>query len=369
MPHPDVLVVGGGVVGAACARSLARRGHRVAIVEAGPKPGAASLVAAGMLAPLAEAAPGDPLLGLAVRARDHYGELAPMLKEEAGVDIGLWQAGILEAAFTEDEVTRGRSQAAWQRQSGFAAEWLSSDELRERAPGVSPEARGASLAPEDGALDPLALLDALMRSAESAGAALLRGESAERLLIREGRVEGVETPVQKRYAGAVLIAAGAWSNGISGLPRPLSVHPIRGQIATLDWPKEYPAIIIYCAGGYLLHQSGRAVAGTTMENVGFNVDVTEAGLDHIRSVIRRILPSLAEKPFTHTRAGFRPGTPDGCPIIGPDPVVSGLWYATGHGRNGILYAGYTGELLAQLLAGEPVEHDLSAVSPARFWRW
>ena len=99
----DVIVVGGGVVGAACARALARRGCAVTVLEAGPRPGAASLAAAGMLAPFAEAEHQDPLLALAVRARDFYTELAPELLEETEIDIGLWTEGILEVAFTEEE--------------------------------------------------------------------------------------------------------------------------------------------------------------------------------------------------------------------------------------------------------------------------
>ena len=122
MTQPDVLIVGGGVVGAACARALARRGATVTVVEAGPRPGSASLAAAGMLAPLAEAGPEDPMLGIAVRARDLYAELAPALLDETGIDIGLQKDGILEVAFNEEEVSAVRKEVAWQRQSGFTAE-------------------------------------------------------------------------------------------------------------------------------------------------------------------------------------------------------------------------------------------------------
>ena len=145
-------------MGAACARSLARRGASVTLVEAGPKPGAASLTAAGMLAPLAEAGPEDPLLGLGVRARDYYADLAPVLLDETGIDIGLQKDGILEVAFDEDEVAAVRAEVAWHRQCGFTAEWLSAAELQELVPGIAPDALGAAYALEDGALNPLALL-------------------------------------------------------------------------------------------------------------------------------------------------------------------------------------------------------------------
>jgi glycine oxidase len=137
----------------------------------------------------------------------------------------------------------------------------------------------------------------------------------------------------------------------------------------MHWPDDCPEFIVYGAGGYVLPQTGGAVAGATMENAGFDVTVTEAGLDHIRSVVKFLLPSLGDVLFSRTWVGLRPCTPDGRPLIGADPHLTGLWYATGHGRNGILLAGYTGELLAQLYFGEEIEHDLKPISPTRFWSW
>ena len=369
MSQSDVLIVGGGVVGTACARALARRGATVTLVEAGPKPGSASLAAAGMLAPLAEAGPEDPLLGFGVRARDYYAELAPALLDETGIDIGLQKDGVLEVAFTEEEVAGVRGEVAWHRQCGFTAEWLSAEELKELAPGIAPDALGAAYALEDGALNPLALLQAFATSAKSAGVTIIRGEEVEQVLSVGSQVQGVRTSTQTRQAGAVLIAGGAWSGQLAGLPRPLSVQPIRGQMAAIQWPDNCREIIVYGAGGYVLPQAGGAVAGSTMENSGFDVTVTKAGRDHIRSVVKRLLPALGDVLFSRTWVGLRPCTPDGRPIIGADPDLSGLWYATGHGRNGILLAGYTGELLAQLHFGEDIEVDLSFVSPTRFWNW
>jgi len=365
----DVLIVGGGVIGTACARALARRGASVTLVDSGPKPGSASLAAAGMLAPLAEAGPEDPMLGMAVRARDYYAELAPALVDEVGIDIGLQYQGILEVAFSEDEVVEVKKEVAWHRQCGFAAEWLSARELQDLAPGIAPEALGAAYAPEDGALNPLALLQALARSAKHAGAEFIRGEEVEQLLISGSQVGGVRTSVQDRTAAVVLIACGAWSGQIPGLPRPLSVQPVRGQMAAITWPDECPEMIVYGAGGYVMPQAGGAVAGSTMENAGFEVTVTETGLEHLRAVVKQLLPPLGQVLFSRTWAGLRPCTPDGRPIIGPDPHFSGLWYATGHGRNGILLAGYTGELVAELHFGEEIEIDLAPISPTRFWDW
>lgn len=368
MAHPDVIVVGAGIIGAACARTLACRSVTVTVLEGGPLPGAATQAAAGMLAPLAEAQPEDPLLALGVRARDLYRELVPALEAETGIEIELWTEGILQVAFSDEEVARAKSEVAWQRQRGFSVEWLSADELRRRVPGIGPDALGAVLAPEDGALDPLALRRAFLESATAHGAMVLGGTAAEQVMINGERATGVRAAATEHAAGAVVIAAGCWSGLIPGLPRPLSVAPIRGQLVALPWPKDEPPAIIYGAGGYVLERSGEAIAGTTMEHAGFDPSTTESGTGRIRQAAGRIYPALTRAEPHRRWAGLRPGTPDGRPILGRDPAVPNLWYAVGHGRNGILFAGLTGELIAHLYAGEPVDCDLHPIDPGRFWR-
>ena len=362
----DLIVIGGGVIGASCARELAKRGVAVELLDAGLLPGTASVAAAGMLAPMAETDPEDELLGFGVLARDRYTELAPELLEETGVDIQLQTDGILQVAFDEADVQQVRAQLAWQRQSGFNTAWLDPQELKERAPGISDEALGALLAPEDGSLDPELLRTALLKSAIKHGARV-SNIRADSLLIAQGAVTAVETSHGKRTAGAVLVAAGAWSKNLEGLPRPLSVEPIRGQMASLDWPEDEPSAVVYGPAGYVLERSGEAVAGSTMENAGFDASTTEAGIEAILANARRTYPALASASPTRAWAGLRPGTPDGKPILGPDPEVPNLWYATGHGRNGILLAGISGQLIASRFTGEPVELDLCPLDPGRFW--
>jgi glycine oxidase len=320
-----------------------------------------------MLAPFAEALPEDPVLSLSVRARDLYRDLAPQLQEETGIDIGLWTEGILEVAFTDEDAAAAKSKIAWQRQSGFTADWLTPEDLRQRASSIAPEALGAALAPEDGALEPIDLLDALLDSAESRGAKLVKGERVEDILIEDGAVVGVRTTADHRPCGGLVLAAGSWSGRIKGLPRPVSVEPIRGQIVALEWPPGDPRVIVYGGGGYVLRRGAEAVAGSTMEHVGFDASVTNEGLNRILGIARRLYPRLQESAIRRTWAGLRPGTPDGRPMLGRDPEVSNLWYATGHGRNGILLAGITGEILGQLFLGEEVEHDLEPLNPGRFW--
>ena len=367
VPAPDVLIIGGGIIGAACARALTTRGKRVLVIDAGNKPGAATGASAGMLAPLADTSANDPLLSLRIRGRDLYHELVPALRQETGLDIGLWAEGIVQVAFAPQDADRLKGEIAWERQQGFPVEWLEAGELRERCPGISPAALGAALFPEDGALEPPVLLEALTRSAAAHGAAFRRGERVEHLVISDDRVTGARTQTETISAGAVLLAAGCWSGRVGGLPRPLSVEPVRGQMAALEWPAGEPRAIVFAHKGYIVTRGGEAIIGSTMEHVGFDASVTDEAVAGIVGNARLVYPALERAPELRRWAGLRPGTPDGRPIIGRDPELEGLWYATGHGRNGILLAGVTGELVAAVLSGDAVESDLTAVSPARFW--
>lgn len=367
MATPDVLVVGGGVVGAAVARAVAAAGLAAEIVDSGGEAGIATQASAGMLAPLAEIEQDDPLLGLSVRARDLYAELAPALRDDTGIDVGLHTDGILKVAFTEDEEDTAKSLIAWQRQQGMNSEWLVPGELRDRCPGIADEIRGALLAPEDGALEPLALLEALLVSAANHGTGITRGQRVVCIDIADGAVTGVRTAAGAHPARTVVLAAGAWSGRVGGLPRPLSVEPVRGQMLAFEWPSDEPAAIVYTGTGYVLRRGTEMIAGSTMEHAGFSAVVTPEGKEQIIATASRLYPAVADAPIRRSWAGLRPGTPDGRPIIGPDPEVGGLWYATGHGRNGILLAAITGEIIANLLTENTLEYDLAPLDPGRFW--
>src|SRR5437899_7218336 len=188
----DVAIVGGGAVGAACARSAAARGLHVAIFEPGPDPAAASPASAGMLAPQIEPLD-DALVGLSVRARDLYEPLAPALRETTGMEIGFWRAGIAAVAFDDATADRLKEEAARQRQAGLRCDWLDGTEVRERWPGAAPDGLGALFAPEDGAVDPQALARACLADARRLGAAL-QPEQVERIEVANGRATGVISP-------------------------------------------------------------------------------------------------------------------------------------------------------------------------------
>jgi len=362
--QPDIAVIGGGVIGAACARAAALRGLHVTLFAPGPDPAAASAASAGLLAAQIES--GDErLLPLAVRGRDLYEDLAASLKDTTGTDIGFQPIGIATFAFDETQAEALFELVAEQRQAGLRCDWLERADLDERWPGVAPGARGALYAPEDGCLDPAALTAALLADARRLGARI-SPEPVQRILTAQGRVMGVGTRANSVPAPQIVIAAGAWSPLLEGLPRRLAVEPVRGQLQTIDWPPGFPPAVFYHGHGYLLPRGSAAILGSTMEHVGFDARTTEAGLAEIRLATARLCPAIAQSVARRSWAGLRPVTPDGLPILGADPDVNGLWYATGHGRNGILLAGITGEILADLLSSGQTDIDISELSVSRF---
>ncbi len=330
------MVIGGGAVGAACARAAALRGLEVAIFEPGPDPAAASPASAGMLAPQIEAGD-DVLLALSVRARDMYEPLALRLQESTGITIGFWRPGIASLAFDEVE------------------------------PGAAPDCAGALFAPEDGALDPQALTRACLADARRLGSTL-RAEAVTAVETADGFVTGVVSASGKTASEHVVLAAGVWSPRVSGLPRPLLVEPVRGQMAATTWPATTPRAILYHDHGYVLARAADAVLGSTMERAGFDCRVTNDGLAQIFRGAVRLLPALASQGVAVQRmwAGLRPVTPDGRPIIGPDPEIARLWYAAGHGRNGILLTALTGEVIADLITRGETDVGIEPLRADRF---
>jgi glycine oxidase len=363
----DVVVVGGGPVGAACARELALAGRRVLALDPDGDTGQAWRAAAGMLAPQLEADQDDPLLELGLAARDHCEALASALRESTGTDIGLWREGIAHVAADEKEAGELWSKVAWQRQQGHLADWLDAGEVKSRWPWLGATA-GALWAPHEGAVDPERLVAGLRQDARRLGA-VVEQDAATAIETRGDRVTGVAGRRGRYAAGDVIVAAGAWSSAIAGVPRPIAVAPVRGQMAAFPWPSKARRAIVYGRGGYLLARGNEAIAGSTMEYAGFDRHVTPSGLAKVFASAAALCPALSGAEARRTWAGLRPMTPDGLPIIGAEPRLQGLWYATGHGRNGVLLAGLTGLLLRQLLDGETPDEDLEPFAPDRFWRW
>lgn len=361
----DVVIVGGGLVGAACARELAASGRQVLVLEPDNRPGQGWRASAGMLAPQIDANEDNPLAELGIAGREYYRDHAAELRDQTGVDIELYDGGILRIAGGPAELDRLKASVAWQRQHGHRTEWLDPEEVRSDFPWVG-ETDGALWAPHDGSVDPIRLVEALRKSAVHYGATFVT-EAAAGLVTDQGAVVGVQGERHRYPAGQVVLAAGAWTGRLTALPRPVSVEPVRGQMLAKPWPSAVPPGIVYGRGGYVMSRGNEAICGSTMEHAGFAAETTEDGIARVNETAGRLLPALASTPVGRTWAGFRPGTPDGLPILGAEPHAPNLWYATGYGRNGVLLAAITAVALRHLMDREATFEGIEALRPERYW--
>jgi glycine oxidase len=352
----DTVVVGGGIIGLCSAIAAARKGKSVAVVSES-RSGEASRAAAGMLAPSVEQSDG-PAHRFAIAARDLYPSFLASLAESTGIQVPLNRLGILQVALSERGVRGLRKTAS------PAADWLDRRDLQELEPSLG-HALGAVWNPDDGAVDNVTLMSAL--SAEAGGAALIsQVDGAAVSVSSDGSVATVELSTGETIEGRdVVVAAGAWASMIGGANCLAAVTPCRGQL--VSYPSFGLRHVTYGPSGYLVPRaSGTTIAGSTMENVGFNSSTTPEGLAKVHSAAREIAPSVSARGVVAEWAGLRPVTPDMLPIIGRDPERPNIVYACGHSRNGILLAPLTGETVARMLVGEHPAHDLSQFRPGRF---
>lgn len=364
---PDVAIIGGGIIGCALARELAQAGARVTVLERGRPGGEASAAAAGMLGPRAECDAAGPLLTLGVASLALYPDVVESLREESGIDPEYEREGILYVALDADDEHVLAERAAWQRRAGFTVERLTAADVRALEAGLTGDVRSGFVFPDDHRIDNVRLTRAYAVAAVRLGVDVRAGCPVRRVLCERGRTTGVESGGAIVAAGAVVNAAGAWAEELTPRPGCLPVKPVRGQMVTLA--TEGPAFrhAIYSRGVYLVpRRDGRLLAGSTYEDAGFDKRVTAEAVGGILGRTMRLAPFLGRATLGASWAGLRPGTPDSLPILGTDPEITGLHYATGHYRNGILLAPVTACALAALVLGAQTSYDLTPFKVERF---
>ena len=355
-PHPtaDVLIIGTGLIGLASAAAAAERGLSVLVVGQ-TRTGQASLAAAGILAPSIERA-GGSADAFGIAARDRYPSYIEWLRERCGFTVPLNREGIIQVALTDAGVRGLR------RGMSAEAQWLDERDVHAIEPALQ-HALGGVLNPHDGAVDNVQLYEALLSTVRSHPRVALVDDT-----IVELAYPGVVEAIGQHAAYAadrVVVAAGAWSNLLRGIPRPIPVEPVRGQmISYLGVPMSR---VVYGPTGYVVPRaSGRTLVGATTEYVGFDSVTTPAGIDRLKRTAAEILPQLAGVEPNECWSGLRPMSTDLHPVLGVDPDEPRVVYATGHSRNGVLMTPLTGDCIAALLMGDPLPVDIEPFSIARF---
>jgi glycine oxidase len=360
-----VIVAGGGLIGCAIAWKLALRGAHVHVVESARPGMAASSAAAGMLAPLIETHHAG-LQALANQSSARFPSFVRALYEASGIDAELHASGKVDVAFSDSELQTLRSRYG----SGLPAtvRELSAGDARAFESSLAEDVTAALVSEHDGSVDNTKLTRAAWIAATEAGAQFTAGSSVREVLCSRNGFEAVHLSTGERIAAdAVVIAAGAWSSGIRGLPQILPVVPIRGQMVALERVPRVPSRIVMTTQCYLVPRSdGRVLVGSTVERAGFDPRTTAQGIAHLLNAALRVVPLLADAAVVNTWAGLRPGTADDLPILGADPRAPGVFYATGHFRNGILLAPVTADLIAAGVFDEPLDSDIGAFSVGRF---
>jgi glycine oxidase len=359
MSVSDVIIVGGGIMGCGIALRLRQAGARVTVLERSIPGAEASSAAAGILAPQMESEGPGPFLELCLRSRELYPAFASELRELTGVDVAYRPCGVLKVAFDEADLHHLDATVGWQRAMGLRAELLDGAGARALEPRLSPKALGAAHFPDDHQVDNRLLVRALSMAAARVGAEFRSGYV--RGVVHEGgRAVGVDLDGEVLRADAVVLAAGSWSALVQGAGvEPKAVRPARGQMVQFQTRLPLLDRILTSEKGYLVPRAdGRIIAGSTMELVGFDKQVTAEGLARILDMALELCPELGSAPVTDMWAGFRPWTEDRNPYLGEGPVP-GLFLATGHFRNGILLAPITAKLVTQAVLGEKPSMDLT----------
>jgi glycine oxidase len=368
---PRVAVIGAGVSGLGIAWRLAAAGCPVAVFERGQAGRGASWAAAGMLAAGLEAEPGEErLLALNLEGQRLWPAFRDQLEAASGIGVGYRDEGTLAVALTRDDVKRLRFAFEFQRGCGIRVEWLNSVEARRLEPHLRPGLAAAVLSPNDHQVDSRRLVIGLERAFLAAGGVLREQVEVRALDVEGGRVRGVIIDGERCPADVVVLAGGAWSAGLDGLPataRP-PVRPVKGQMLALRMDPEQPLLrhVVWGPKGYLVPRAdGRLIVGGTVEERGFDADLTAGGVLALLEAAWRALPAIEELPIDELWTGFRPTSRDDAPILGPTSV-EGLFVATGHHRNGILLTPLTAATVSEAILSGRVPEAIRAFTIDRF---
>ncbi|MFC0627068.1 NAD(P)/FAD-dependent oxidoreductase [Kribbella deserti] len=363
---PEVVVVGAGIIGAACAEALTHAGLSVLVVDRGDP--ASGTTAAGEGNVLVSDKEPGPELALAIASRQEW----PSVLERLQADVEWEPKGGLVVATTSLELLE--KFAASQRDAGVEAIAVSSAEALELEPLLTPRVAGGVYYPDDAQLQPVLAATALLAAVRARGGEVRGGVTATGVRQAGARVVGLETSTGFIPCETVVNACGPWSGAFaSAAGTPVEVLPRRGMIlVTAPLPecvrhKVYDADYVGAVGSGEADlqtstvvestRGGTILIGSSRERIGFDGTIRVRVLQELAAKAVGLFPFLADVPVMRAYGGFRPYAPDHLPVIGADPRLQGLWHATGHEGAGIGLAASTGRLISELMTGRTPHVD------------
>jgi len=357
-----VVIVGGGIIGCACGYELASRGASVRIVDMRGAGRGATQASAGILAPYIEGHL-DALLRLGVDSLALYDGFIARVAEDSQQSIEYERCGTLHVARNEAAAMELAIAARRFAHDGIAHELLPGHEALRLDACLSPRLISALLLPMHGYVRAAELTSALAVAAERRGAEFITANVDE--ISAGGHGVAVNTSAGRIEGDALVLAAGSWSGRVPPVTPP--VRPVRGQLLHLHFNRRPLSHVVWGTDCYLVPwRNGALLVGATVEDVGFDETATADGVTRLLQASAELLTTTPEARFEAVRVGLRPGTPDELPLIGPASTMPGVYYATGHYRNGVLLAPLTAKLVADLVLDGTRDPDLDLVRPARF---
>lgn len=376
MKSYDAAIIGGGIIGVSCALALVEAGLRVGVFDRQEPGREASWAAAGMLSP-APHLPGDgPLVPLSRESLRLYPEFILSIESASQKNTNYTQKGALELFFGAEGPQERDNHVALCQGLGLTVAAISATEARRREPSVASTTRAAAFFPDEATIEPRALMEAVIEAARARGVEISAHSPVQSLVLQENRCSGIVAAGEQISTDRVVVAAGCFSHDVfeegsscaERLTPFLPTRPVRGQMLALLPRDTTLARAVRSSRGYLVPRSnGWIVAGSTLEETGFDKHTTVEGLQKIRKAAVELIPDLASAEIAESWCGLRPGTPDGLPILGPIDI-EGVILATGHFRNGILLAAVTAQLVKDWIMHARPAIPVDAFSPFRFVR-
>ena len=368
-----ITIIGGGICGLSIGWYLARAKnptYDVTIIERNQAGRAASWAAGGMLAPDIETEAGEQKLSkLLFRARELWPQFGADLERAASANIHFQKNGSLYVARDADDVEKLKFLFSLEQDYGLSPEWLSGYEARKIEPHLSRNIIAAIHHPHDAMVDNRAVVDALITAFQSSGGKLIEHRAIDRVVVENNRCQGVMMGNEVIKSDITILATGAWAAEMPGLPQFAipPVRPVKGQMIAI---KTHPTLkpsqkLIWSPDVYLIPQPNRLLIGATVEEIGFNPDITFGAQMDLLNEAFALLPSLYDMPIVESWAGHRPTSRDDAPILGASGV-DGLLLATGHHRNGILLAPLTAMAIFDLVHNGACAPAIQDFTIARF---